>query len=156
MSVCGAKSFPVCCMCTRRLSAIWPVPIALIAIDDTTMPGNLSCNDRVSTTSSTSPQPLVIRLFDQQRSNWKDLFFNPLQFRAFTSPTINRLAGLDPIASASQTLVESEPEPDTWYLSAPDACVQGMTLEPSANLPNLHKYVLSATKSHSLNNGFAT
>ena len=55
-----------------------------------------------------------------------------------------------------QTLAASESEPNTWFLTAPDACVQGMTLEQSANLPNLHKYVLSATKSHSLNNGFAT
>lgn len=31
-----------------------------------------------------------------------------------------------------------------------------MALDLSLNLPNLDKYVLSAAKSHSLNNGFVT
>jgi len=59
-------------------------------------------------------------------------------------------------ANSAQTLVVSESEANTWYKLAPDVCAQGMTLDPSANLPNLDKYVLSATKSHSLSNGFAT
>jgi hypothetical protein len=59
-------------------------------------------------------------------------------------------------ANFAQTLVVSESEPNTWHIGAPQACARGMTLDPSANLPNLDKYVLSATKSHSLNNGFAT
>ena len=55
-----------------------------------------------------------------------------------------------------QTLVASEPEPNTRRVCEPQLGAQGMTLGPQANLPNLDKYVLSATKSHSLSNGFAT
>ncbi len=59
-------------------------------------------------------------------------------------------------AKLAQTLVVSESEPNTRHLCAPQACAQGMHLDPSVNLPNLDKYVLSAAKSHSLSNGFAT
>ena len=50
----------------------------------------------------------------------------------------------------------SEPEPNIQYQKAPDVCALGMTLVRSPNLPDLDKYVLTATKSHSLSNGFAT
>ena len=59
-------------------------------------------------------------------------------------------------AKLAQTLVVKEPEPNTWHLCAPQSRAQGIVLDPAANLPNLDKYVLSATKSHSLSIGFAT
>jgi len=61
-----------------------------------------------------------------------------------------------PNADTSQTLVPSEPEPNTRCLCMTQVCARGMPLNPATNLLNLDKYVLSATKSHSLSNGFAT
>jgi hypothetical protein len=59
-------------------------------------------------------------------------------------------------AGAPQTLVLNESQPKYRHSRTAQSLTIGIARNPSANLPDLDKYVLTVRKPHSLSNGFAT